>query len=203
MFDEQLDDVRIKVVTRAPQQKRDRFVARHAATKRTIFPDRIKTIDYRNDPRRDWYLLALQTVRIPESVPLLVMMTHYGRDGIREVNAAEYLRADRRVDFHLFKLGRGQAAGFVDDVRGHSKLANVVQQGAGSQRGDFDVTNPDLAQSRGVDLHARTAMRRLVFASIAVASASRWRMTRLSSSVSRVFALRRDQQCDRERRRRS
>ena len=39
MFDEQLDDVWIEMSSGAAQQKCDRFVARHAATERTIFPN--------------------------------------------------------------------------------------------------------------------------------------------------------------------
>src|SRR5262249_4970810 len=39
MFDELLDDHRIEVNTRAAQQQRRRFVQRHAATERSIFPN--------------------------------------------------------------------------------------------------------------------------------------------------------------------
>jgi len=50
------------MVAGAAQQKRDRFVARHAATEGTILPDRVKTIDHGNDSRRDRDLLAFETV---------------------------------------------------------------------------------------------------------------------------------------------
>ena len=67
------------------------------------------------------------------------MMTHDWSDRIRKINAAENLRADRRVDFHFFKLGGRQAAGLVDDVRGHCKFADVVKQRSGFQRRNFSL----------------------------------------------------------------
>ncbi len=137
MLDEQLDNVWIEMIAGAAQQKSDGFVARHAATERTVLSDRIETVDDRNDSRRDRNLFAFQSVGIAKSVPLLVMMTHDRRDRIREINATENLRAHSRVDLHLFKLSGGQPAGLVDDVRGHREFPDVVKQRSGFKRGDF------------------------------------------------------------------
>src|SRR6266542_2190747 len=56
------------------------------------------------------------------------MMSHDWSNGIGKVNATENLRADRGMDFHLFKLDGSQASGFVDNVRGHCKFSDVVKQ---------------------------------------------------------------------------
>src|SRR4030081_2505700 len=58
-----------------------------------------------------------------------MVVTHDVFHRVREVNAAENVATDSRMDFHLGKLSLSQFARLVKNVFGHGELANVVKQG--------------------------------------------------------------------------
>src|SRR6185503_17354873 len=126
VFDEPLDDDRIEMNSGTAQQQRSRFVERHATAKWPVFTNRIEAIDHGDNARGDGNLFAAQTIGITAAVPLFVVMPDDRNHWIREVHTTEDLGADDRVDLHLLKLSMSQRSGFIQNMRRHGELADVV-----------------------------------------------------------------------------
>src|SRR6185503_13961536 len=126
VFDELLDDDRIKMDSGTTQQQRSCFIERHATAKRSVFTNRVEAIDNGDNARGDGDLFTAQTVRITTAVPLFVVMPDDRNHWIREVHTTEDLGADDRVDLHLLKLSMSQRSGFIQNMRRHGELADVV-----------------------------------------------------------------------------
>ena len=104
------------------------LVAAHAC-------QRVVHIGNRNDLRRNRDRLAGQTVRIAAAVIALVVPARDLIRGleqrllIRERQAVQDIRADRRVRLHDLEFFLCQLAGLVDDLIRNADLADIVQRG--------------------------------------------------------------------------
>src|SRR6185295_6745989 len=126
MLDKKLYNSGIKVCTSTAQQQCNGLSTGHHPSKRTIFTNRVKTINDGNNPSSDWYLLALQTIRVAQTIPLLMVMPHDRDNWIREIDATQYLCSYHGMDLHLIELGGCQSARLIQDVRRHCQLSYVV-----------------------------------------------------------------------------
>ena len=83
---------------------------------------------------------------------------------VREIDSPKNVTAYGRMDFHLRKLGFSKFAWFVQDVFGHSQLANVVKQRARKKCLYLFASNFEQpAHLGGIDLSpTNMSMRRLV-----------------------------------------
>ena len=68
--------------------------------------------------------------------------TDNGRHRIRESHALQNFRPDDGVDLYPLKLLGRQLARLVEDVLGYSQLADVVQQGGGTESLRFLLAQP-------------------------------------------------------------
>ncbi len=86
-----------------------------------------------------------------------MVRAHDGHNGIRELDAIQYLRANDRVNLHFLELFRSEAAGLGENVLRYGELANVVEHRGGANGvqlvviqakllGNLDRVNLDSAQ---------------------------------------------------------
>src|SRR5262249_41146593 len=128
VIEESLNHIWIENGAASFLQHRDRFVVGHRLAVLPVLAHGVEAVGQRKYSGCSRNLISAQSVRIAAPVPALVMVTDYRNDGIRKPDSFEYLGADDRVNFHLFKLGRRQAVWLVQNVIGHGELADVVQQ---------------------------------------------------------------------------
>src|SRR5258707_10652352 len=94
----------------------------------TVCRKRLVAIDNREYPRAERNLLALQTARVSCAVISLVMVFDYWNDFVGELDVAQNVSSNYRMDHHLRIFGGGQLAGLAQDVFGNCQLAYVVKQ---------------------------------------------------------------------------
>ena len=129
--DERIHDRRVVHRPAAFEQDGDRGLVRHPRAVGTIGRQRIEAIDDRQDPGADGDVGAADPIGVAGAVPVLMVMADDRHHRIGEVDGAEDLGADRRVQLHLLEFGRRELARLVEDVLGHGNLSRVVQQRAG------------------------------------------------------------------------
>ncbi len=93
----------------------------------TVGDDRVVGVARRDDPGRQWYPLARQTIRVALAVDALVAGAHRGSQMRERIDALDQLRADDRVAAHHDPLVLGQGAFLAENLARHSDLADVVE----------------------------------------------------------------------------
>src|SRR5229473_1728351 len=71
------------------------------------------------------------------------MRAHDGHDGIRELDAIQYLRAHDRVNLHLLELFSCEAPRLRENVLGNSELTDVVQHGGRANGIQLSFVQPE------------------------------------------------------------
>src|SRR5947209_2908847 len=72
-------------------------------------------------------------MRIPRSIPSLVMVQHHGQRVLKKRDLAQNPIADLRVTPHLLPLCISKAAGLTQNCIGDADLANVMEQCAAAE----------------------------------------------------------------------
>ena len=74
------------------------------------------------------WMIAGSTSPLPLTAARCSFGGRVAGDGREEVDATEQLDRDELVALHALELGRGEAAGLVEELIGHDELADVVHQ---------------------------------------------------------------------------
>src|ERR1041384_658281 len=144
-FGESLDDERIEVRPRAPDQFFARIIKRTARAVWSIRSHRVYGIGYREDPRAQAYLIALDAIGIAASVVAFVMLSDDFSSALKKIYSLKYLRADLDVPAHIAPLVFGQRAALQQYSIGNAVFSDVVKQRAVLQRHQLAIIQPNLS----------------------------------------------------------
>ena len=155
ILDEDEHEIRIERVARFLPEQPDRTFVAHRFVIRPLRRERVEVVDDREDARAGGNFIPLHAGRVALAVPSLVVAQDERRDRIRERHARDDVGADLRVDADLLKLLLRERAGLREDVLGHRKLADVVQQRRGLYALNLVFRHADgFCEPRGKHLHA-------------------------------------------------
>src|SRR2546428_3364213 len=107
MFDEDLNDARIKSSAGHIPQQSDGVFASHTLAVGPVATRGIIEVDHGNDTRYKRNVLALESFGIAGSIPLFVVIANDVFYGIGKVNSFQNVATDGGMDFHLCKFGFG------------------------------------------------------------------------------------------------
>src|ERR1700691_3097514 len=93
----------------------------------TIGDDRVIGVANRDDPGRQRYSLARETIGVALAVDTLVAGAHRGSQVREGLDTLDQLRANERMTAHHDPLILGQGTFLAEDLARHGDLADVVQ----------------------------------------------------------------------------
>ena len=114
---------------------------------------RAVAVGNRQDARAHRNRVAAQARRIAEAVPALVVAEHQVGHRRPELDVAQDLGADARVDLDALELLGRQRLGLGEDVLGHGHVAHVVQQGRGPH-----ALHVAVGEAGGLGQHGRVGL---------------------------------------------
>ena len=94
----------------------------------------IEAVHNRENSCADRDFRTFNTRRVAGSIPVFVMVPDDGHNRVWKIDRGEDIRADARMQLHLFEFGSGQLPGLVQDVLGYGKFTHVMEQGRGFDR---------------------------------------------------------------------
>ena len=100
---------------------------------------RIEAVDDRKDSGANRNVGASDTIRIPSTVPVLVMVPNNGDYRDTETESQKDVCPSSSVQLHAFKFTSGQFSWLVEDVLRNDELASIVQECSRFKRLELSV----------------------------------------------------------------
>ena len=134
-FQEQANDLRIKVPSRLCVDLRDGFIVRPRVLVRTDAGESIVHVTHGENTRHQWNVLPGEAIRVAQSVPTLVMMAHdIPSKWIQGGNSEREIVPDGRVLLSCAPFIRVEFAWFQKDRVGNCDLPEILQVRASTQK---------------------------------------------------------------------